>query len=135
MTAAGCVFCQIVAGAERSWQVWENEHACAFLDRSPATAGHTLVVPRAHAADIWDISRPDAGLLMEAAHDVAGLLLERLRPDGMTLFQANRAAGWQDVFHMHIHLVPRYAGDQLIRSWTARPASELELDETLSRIR
>ena len=135
MTTAGCVFCQIVAGAERSWRVWENEHACAFLDRSPATAGHTLVVPRAHAADIWDISRPDAGRLMEAAHDVAGLLLERLRPDGMTLFQASRAAGWQEVFHMHIHLVPRYAGDQLTRSWTARPASEQELDETLSRIR
>jgi len=135
LTAAGCVFCQIVAGAERSWRCWGDEHAGAVLDRSPATAGHTLVVPRAHAADIWDISRPDAGRLMEAAHDVAGLLLERLRPDGMTLFQASRAAGWQEVFHMHIHLVPRYAGDQLTRSWTARPASELELDEILSRIR
>ena len=132
---AGCIFCQIVTGAEPSWQVYENEHAYAFLDRSPATVGHTLVVPRTHAADIWNISRPDAGRLMETAHDVARLLNGKLRPDGMTLFQANRAAGWQDVFHMHIHLVPRYAGDQLTRSWIARPAAEQQLDEVLSRIR
>jgi histidine triad (HIT) family protein len=135
VTAPGCVFCRIVAGAEPSWRVHENEHAYAFLDRSPATAGHTLVVPRTHAADIWDISRPAAGRLMETAHDVARLLDDRLRPDGMTLFQANRAAGWQDVFHMHIHLVPRYAGDQLTKSWIARPATEQELDELLTRLR
>jgi histidine triad (HIT) family protein len=135
LTAAGCVFCRIAAGTEPSWQVWDNEYAYAFLDRSPATTGHTLVVPRIHAADIWDISRQDAGYLMETAHDVARLLNDKLRPDGMTLFQANRAAGWQEVFHMHIHLVPRYAGDQLTRSWTARPAAEQELDEVLNRIR
>jgi histidine triad (HIT) family protein len=135
LTAAGCIFCRIAAGTEPSWQVWENEYAYAFLDKSPATIGHTLVVPRVHAADIWDISRQDVARLMETVHDVARLLNDKLRPDGLTLFQANRAAGWQEVFHMHIHLVPRYAGDQLTRAWTARPAAEQELDEVLNRIR
>ena len=107
----------------------------AILDRSPAVPGHTLVLPRRHAADIWDIRRADAGRLMKAVHDVAALLDERLRPDGMTLFQANRAAGWQTVFHIHVHLVPRHKGDPLTASWTPRIATEAELDATLSRIR
>lgn len=97
--------------------------------------GHTLVLPRRHAADIWDIRREDAGRLMEAVHDVAALLEERLRPDGMTLFQANRPAGWQTVFHIHVHLVPRHWGDPLTASWKPQTATEAELDAALSRIR
>ena len=97
--------------------------------------GHTLVLPRRHATDIWDIRRADAGRLMEAVHDVAALLEERLSPDGMTLFQANRPAGWQTVFHIHVHLVPRHRGDSLTPAWKPRPATEAELDATLSRIR
>ncbi len=133
--AARCLFCRIAAGEERSWKVFENEHAIAVLDRFPAVPGHTLVVPRRHAADIWDIGRADAAHVMEAVHDVAALLRERLRPDGMTLFQANGAAGWQTVFHMHVHLVPRHAGDPLTASWTPQTPTEEELDKVLSRIR
>jgi histidine triad (HIT) family protein len=130
-----CIFCRIVAGAEPSWQVYQNEHAYAFLDRFPATPGHTLVVPRTHATDIWDISREDAGHLMETVHDVAALLDERLQPAGMTLFQANRTAGWQDVFHMHIHLVPRYTDDTLRRSWVPQSVTGQDLDKVHSRLR
>lgn len=133
--ATECLFCRIAAGEERSWRVYENEDAVAILDRSPSVPGHTLVIPRRHAADIWDIRRDDAGRLMEAVHDVAALLEDRLRPDGMTLFQANRAAGWQTVFHIHVHLVPRHKNDPLRASWTPRTATEAELDEILSRIR
>jgi len=115
--------------------VYENEHAVAVLDRSPAVPGHTLVMPRRHAADIWDISREDAAYVMGAVHDVAALLRERLRPDGMTLFQANRAAGWQSVFHLHVHLVPRHAGDPLTTSWKPQTVTEGDLDEVLDRIR
>lgn len=133
--ATGCIFCRIVAGGERSWQVYQNEDAVAILDRSPAVPGHTLVIPRRHAADIWDIGRDDAGRLMGAVHDVAALLEDRLKPDGLTLFQANRAAGWQTVFHLHVHLVPRHRGDPLRTSWKPQAASEAELDEALRRIR
>jgi histidine triad (HIT) family protein len=130
----GCLFCRIAAGEERAWKLYEDEHALAILDRFPAVPGHTLVIPRRHAADIWDIRREDAGRLMEAVHDVAALLKERLSPDGMTLFQANRAAGWQTVFHIHVHLVPRHRGDPLTASWQPRRATEAELDATLGRI-
>ena len=133
--ATECLFCQIVAGEERAWQVYENADAIAILDRFPSVPGHTLVIPRRHAADIWDISREDAARLMAAVHDVAALLEARLRPDGMTLFQANRPAGWQTVFHIHVHLIPRHKGDPLTPSWTPRPATEAELDEAHARIR
>jgi histidine triad (HIT) family protein len=132
--AAECVFCRIVSGRERSWKVYENGDAVAILDRSPAVPGHTLVIPRRHADDIWDIRKEDAGRLMEAVHDVAALLEERLSPDGMTLFQANRAAGWQTVFHIHVHLVPRHKDDPLTVSWIPRTATETELDSVLARI-
>jgi len=59
----------------------------------------------------------------------------RLKPDGMTLFQPNRAAGWQTVFHIHVHVVPRHKGDPLPTSWQPQTATDRELDEILSRIR
>lgn len=133
-TLAECLFCRIVAGEERAWRVHEDEHAVAILDRFPSVPGHTLVFPRRHASDIWDIRREDAGRLMEVVHDVAALLAQRLNPEGMTLFQANRAAGWQTVFHIHVHLVPRHAGDPLTASWKPQTATEAELDSVLHRV-
>lgn len=125
---AGCVFCRIIAGAESSWTVHETGYAVAFLDVNPATRGHTLVVPRRHACDVWDLDRASFARLMEAVHDTAALLESRLGCDGLTLFQANRSAAWQEVFHLHVHLIPRYAGDGLRKSWTPRPASASDLD-------
>ena len=78
---------------------------------------------------------PHRTALIACGPDVAALLEERLRPDGMTLFQANRPAGWQTVFHIHVHLVPRHKSDPLTPSWTPHPATEAKLDEVHARIR
>ncbi|HSM64800.1 MAG TPA: HIT domain-containing protein, partial [Ilumatobacteraceae bacterium] len=94
-----CIFCQIVAGEAPAYVVTEDDRTMAFLDRGPATPGHTLVVPRRHAVDVWDISEQDAAAVMLTAKRVAHLLDERLAPDGLNLTQSNRSAGWQDVFH------------------------------------
>ena len=134
MTTA-CIFCQIADGSAPSWKVYEDENAYAFLDRSAVTPGHTLVIPREHAPDICGIGKRAAGCLMEAVHEVAHLLDERLHPDGMTLFQANRKAGWQDVFHLHVHVVPRYSGDRLVKPWEVSRSSENELNAVLDRLR
>lgn len=107
----------------------------AFLDRSPATPGPTLVVPRAHAADLWDISEAEAREVMGGAHEVAAMLLSALAPDGLTLHQANRPAGGQDVFHFHLHVIPRYVGDEVRPSWSASPADPLGLQAVARRIR
>lgn len=105
-----CVFCGIVAGDIPSYRVGETEQALAFLDISQLTPGHTLVVPKRHVPDLIDAE----GALVEIAPLVeatARLLDRRLRPAGINLLQSSRAYAGQDVFHLHVHLVPRYRGD------------------------
>jgi histidine triad (HIT) family protein len=132
---AGCIFCSIVAGDAPSYRVAGSDHALAFLDINPGAEGHTLVVPRTHADDIWDLDREDGRAVWDLAQEVADLLLERLRPDGLTLFQANRRAGWQDVFHFHLHVVPRWTGDGLARPFGMVPGDPAALAAVAERLR
>ncbi|MFK4038404.1 HIT family protein [Nonomuraea wenchangensis] len=101
--------------------LYEDADTLAFLDITAVTPGHTLVIPKRHAADLWEISPDDAAAVMRTVHRLAARIRDVLNPDGLTLFQANRAAGWQDVFHLHVHLVPRATGDHLHRPWKADP--------------
>ena len=118
-----CVFCGIVAGNDPASVVYEDAHAMAFLDIAPATDGHTIVVPKRHADDLLSVNPDDLAALATATQIVARLLDDRLKPDGLTVFQANRAAGWQDVFHLHFHVVPRWKSDPLRLPWTSAPPS------------
>jgi len=125
MKRVDCIFCSIVAGAAPAWRVYEDGETIAFLDIRPTTAGHTLVVPRRHAADIWSLSEDEAAAVMRSVHRVAAQLRERLRPRGLNITQSNGAAAWQEVFHYHVHLVPRYGGDGLAPPWRpTRPTPE-----------
>ena len=96
-----CVFCSIAAEEAPSYNVAESDRAVAFLDINPAADGHTLVIPKTHADDIWDLDPEDGRAVWTLAQEVAAHLSERLEPDGMTIFQANRKSGWQHVFHFH----------------------------------
>ncbi|MET8139678.1 HIT domain-containing protein [Sphaerisporangium sp. NPDC005288] len=125
-----CVFCAFLTGRARTAVLYEDEHTLAFLDITAVTRGHTLVIPRRHAADLWEISEDDAAAVMRTVHRMARRIREVLCPDGLTLFQANRAAGWQDVFHLHVHLVPRSTGDHLARPWRAEPVELATLEPT-----
>lgn len=130
-----CVFCGIVDGSAAAIVVEEDSDALAFLDVAPAAPGHTLVIPKRHASDL--MTAPDADVIAVArmTRSVAQLLDERLRPDGLTVFQANRTAGWQDVFHLHVHVVPRMLGDQLVKPWSNTPlASSEELADMAKRL-
>jgi histidine triad (HIT) family protein len=129
-----CIFCSIVEGRTRRWTVYEDEAAIAFLDAGQATPGHTLVVPRRHAADIWELSEDEAARTMRTVRRAAELLRDRLRPAGMNITQSNGAAAWQEVFHYHVHLVPRYGDDDLVPPWRSTSPTEAVLRETLERI-
>jgi histidine triad (HIT) family protein len=130
----GCVFCSIVAGEASSYRVAESDRALAFLDINPAVEGHTLVIPKAHADNIWDLDPQDGTAVWALAQDVAGLLQDRLRPDGMTLFQANGKFGWQHVFHFHVHVVPRWADDKLHKPWEMKEGDPAQLTDVLRRL-
>lgn len=130
-----CTFCSIVDGTERSWRVYEDAATVAFLDRGQSTAGHTLVVPRRHAADLWTITEDEAAAVMRGVHAVAHLLREKLGAPGLNINQSNGQAAWQEVFHYHVHLIPRDGNDGLVPPWKPTRSDEAELDDVLARIR
>ena len=121
-----CLFCQIVAGEIPATIVAEDERAVAFMDISPATRGHALVIPRAHARDVHDIDAEDLKAVAALAQTVAGRAIEQLGAAGVNLLNSSGAAAWQTVFHFHLHVIPRYAGDPLRLPWV--PAKG-ELDD------
>lgn len=123
-----CVFCDIVSGSTPAHLVWEDNTTLAFLDINPAADGHTLVIPKIHASDIFEIEPDRIADVARTVQRVANLLKERVNPEGITLFQANGAAGWQDIFHLHVHVVPRTSDDQLIRPWDSVPDRRSRLD-------
>jgi histidine triad (HIT) family protein len=130
-----CIFCAIVAGDAPSERVAENDRALAIMDISPATDGHTLVISKAHADDIWALGADDGQAVWSLTSDVAKAIRDGLSPEGLTLFQANRDAGWQDVFHFHLHLVPRWTNDDLVKPWRPSAARRDRIGEAAAKIR
>ncbi|HEY7258560.1 MAG TPA: HIT family protein [Gaiellales bacterium] len=113
-----CLFCRIVAGELPSTRVYEDERVVAIMDIFPATRGHALVIPRAHAADLRDVAPEDLAAAAAGAQLLTRRAFERLGADGVTVMQSNAAAAWQTVFHYHVHVIPRYDGDPLVLPWT-----------------
>jgi histidine triad (HIT) family protein len=107
--------------------VYEDENSVAFLDKGQVTRGHTLVVPRRHVEDIWALTEDEAHAVMRSVHRVARLLRERLSLLGLNVTQANGKAAWQDVFHYHVHLIPRYGDDGLRPPWHPTSPSQEQL--------
>ncbi|GAA1428953.1 HIT family protein [Microlunatus lacustris] len=124
-----CVFCAIVAGEVPSRRVHEDEHAVAFLDLAPLHRGHTLVVPRRHVASLLD-GEPAMAEIGACVDATARLLVDRLDADGLNVVSSAGAAAGQEVFHLHVHLLPRYAQSPgLAHLLGARaPSSEADLD-------
>jgi histidine triad (HIT) family protein len=121
-----CIFCKIIAGEVPGQIIDQDERTVAFMDISPATRGHALVIPRRHARDLLEIGSDDLNATIEAAQRIARRASERLGADGVNLLNSCGRAAWQTVFHFHIHVIPRYADDPLRLPWT--PA-EGDMDE------
>jgi histidine triad (HIT) family protein len=112
-----CIFCKIVAGELQSTIVDEDERTISFMDISPATRGHALVIPREHSADLLTVEREDLTAVALAAQRLAGRMKERLGADGVNLLNSCGAVAFQTVFHFHVHVIPRYEGDSLRLPW------------------
>jgi histidine triad (HIT) family protein len=112
-----CIFCRIVAGELPATIVDEDERTIAFMDIAPATRGHALVIPRAHSRDLFDASPEDLQATVLAAQRLAKRARKRLAADGVNLLNSSGAAAWQTVFHLHIHVIPRYRDDPLRLPW------------------
>lgn len=111
MESGACVFCEIVAGRAESSVVAEDDAVLAIMDIRPVTRGHLLVIPRAHHVGLADLP-PDTGRrVFEMARHIGSGLRESLGCAGVNLFLADGAAAGQEVFHAHVHVIPRYRRD------------------------
>jgi histidine triad (HIT) family protein len=122
-----CIFCKIVAGELPATIVDEDERTIAFMDIAPATRGHALVIPRAHAPDILSVGAEDLSAVAVAAKRLTARAKERLHADGVNLLNSCGAAAWQTVFHFHVHVIPRYDGDPLRLPWVPAPGDAAEI--------
>jgi histidine triad (HIT) family protein len=132
---APCIFCSVAAGDAATELLDSDEHTLAFMDINPATPGHALVIPKRHSRDLHEIEPDDLRHTIVAAQRLAGRIAETLRPAGFNLLNACGAAGWQTVFHFHIHVIPRYEDDPLKLPWIPRGAETGEIARIASQIR
>lgn len=116
-----CLFCKIVAGEVPATIVAQDERTVTFMDINPATRGHVLVIPREHARDVHDIAAEDLAAVAVSAQRIAARAVQALGADGVNLLQSSGPAAWQTVFHLHMHVIPRYAGDPLRLPWVPAP--------------
>lgn len=113
-----CIFCKIVKGEIPSAKVFENEHVIAFLDISQVTKGHTLVIPKVHRENIYELTPEIASKLFEVVPQIANSIKEQFQPVGLNLLNNNGEKAGQSVFHYHLHILPRYGkGDGFGSVW------------------
>ncbi len=134
--STACVFCQIAGGAAPASLVYEDADIVAFLDLHPVHAGHTLVAPRAHAVDVRDCAPGLAARLFEVSARLAPAVVAAMNADGFNIWTAAGRAAGQTVFHVHLHILPRFAGDDFrVPMGYPREAARDELEAVAARIR
>ncbi|HMD57450.1 MAG TPA: HIT family protein [Solirubrobacteraceae bacterium] len=127
MAARECIFCKIQVGDLPATIVDEDERTVSFMDIAPATRGHALVIPRAHAEDLLTVAPEDLAAVAFATQRLAGRMTERLDAEGVNLLNSCGAAAWQTVFHFHVHVIPRYVDDPLRLPWVPSQGDPTEI--------
>lgn len=129
-----CIFCNIVRGDIPSFKVYENDHVLAFLDIHPANPGHTLVIPKHHAENIFEIPPEEWAHVAEATRMLAGVIEKALDAKGINLMMNNREHAGQVVDHAHVHIVPRFTADSH-RHWVQSSYKDNEAQSVQEKIR
>jgi histidine triad (HIT) family protein len=130
-----CVFCRIVAKEIPATVVHEDEHTLSFMDIGQVNPGHVLVALKKHAENIFALEDAQAAAVFQASAKVARAIRAAFEPQGLSVYQANGAAAGQTVFHLHIHLVPRYEGDGMALTWPVKNPPREKLADYAEKIR
>ncbi len=128
MRDENCIFCKIAAGEIPSRTLFEDDDFRVIMDAGPAAKGHSLIIPKQHYADIYELPGELAGEAMKLAKRMATHMTGVLGCDGFNILQNNGEVAGQTVFHYHVHLVPRYKDAEPILKWTSKSFSEEEMD-------
>ena len=129
-----CIFCKIANGEIPSATLYEDDEFRVILDLGPASKGHALILPKSHAANIYELPDETAGKAMIRAKHMAAKMTDALKCDGYNIVQNNGEIAGQTVFHFHMHLIPRYQGDQVGITWKPGELSDKDREEILAKL-
>ena len=130
-----CVFCKIVAGQIPSTRVFEDELTLAFMDIGQVNPGHVLVTVKKHAPYLHELDEAQAAAVARSCVRISKAIQNAFKPEGLSIYQANGKAAGQTVFHYHVHLLPRHAGDGMELSWPVKNPPRGRLEEYAGLIR
>ncbi len=131
MEETNCIFCKIVKGEIPSKTLYEDEDFKVIFDISPASKGHVIIIPKVHAANIYELPDEVAAKIFVVAKKVATALKNVLNCDGINVLQNNGEVAGQTVFHLHVHVIPRFKDDNLKLTWIQGKADSAELDKII----
>ena len=134
MNKESCIFCKIVRKEAPSSTIYEDNDVLAFMDIRPVSEGHTLVISKEHFENIFDVPEDLICKIHKTVKHIAIALKKTVKPDGISIVQQNGAAANQDIFHIHVHLIPRYEGKK-IGFGGANFVERKELDQVASKIK
>ena len=130
-----CIFCKIIDGVIPSTTIYEDDEFKAFLDISPANKGHVILIPKKHVANIYEAGEEITSKIFTVAAKIAKAVKKELGCDGVNVLQNNEEAAGQTVFHLHVHIIPRYEGDGKLVNWSTTSYAEGEAQELADRLK
>jgi histidine triad (HIT) family protein len=130
-----CIFCRIVRKQAPSSIIYEDKTVMAFLDIRPLNLGHSLVVPKAHYIDIFDIPENELCNVHIVSKLISPAIKTATKADGISIIQQNGKSAGQDIFHLHVHVVPRFEGQKMPNFNDLKPIEREKLDEMARKIR
>ena len=134
-TDSSCIFCKIVAGQVPCFKLYEDDTTISFMDINPVNPGHALAVAKGHWPTVDAIPADVLANVARTAQRIAKAVMKELKPHGVNLLQANGEGAGQSVPHLHIHIMPRRAGDGLILNWQPKPGDMKEIEAVHKRLK
>ena len=129
-----CIFCKLANGDIPTATLYEDEDFRVILDANPASKGHALIIPKEHYADLYELDDSVAGKAMILAKKMIAKLTDILGCDGYNIVQNNGECAGQTVFHYHLHMIPRYKGDDVGLGWKLNELTEEDTEYILSKL-
>jgi histidine triad (HIT) family protein len=130
-----CIFCKIVRGEAKSWKVYEDDFTYVFLDINPVNEYHTLVIPKKHFENIFDITEEEFLNVSKTIKRIVNLYSEKLGLKNLQIINSSGAEAQQDVFHIHFHIVPRFKGDNQDVKWKTHKEWREKFDDLLMKLK
>ena len=130
-----CIFCKIIKGEAPSWKIMENDFVYAFLDINPVSRYHTLVIPKKHYTNIFDVSDNDIREVISMVSTLSKMYKAKLGIENLQVVNSNGIEGQQDVFHLHYHIVPRAKGDGQNIRWNTHSEWRNDFDDMIEKLK